>query len=841
MKRTNSSTAHAAKAMNCQRKFESNGSFKTSATRKPGIGFAGFSCSLACASGYYAGDLMFWSMTMANGPANRSDDSKVPPAEHGSQDERAPALEATREYDPGTTDREMHDRLLESGCAADREQPMPRQLGKYTIQRRIGQGGMGVVWKGFDPDLHRTVAIKVLGAHLAHSPTARRRFQREARAAAAINHPNVLTIHAVEEQNDVPFLVMEYVAGDSLKTYVSSRGKVDPIEVMRMSMQVSLGLAAAHAQGVIHRDVKPGNVMLHEGATRVRLADFGLARAAFDNSELTSHDNAVGTPAYMAPEQIRGERLDARGDLFSLGCVMYYMLVGYSPFQGRTQAETIHKILDSSPPRLSDLDPSIPPVLADIIVRLLHKNPDERYQSALEVADVLKRLLVQLNQAPTDEIAEVWAGKADSKTPPANVQPITVTGTSTRAPLLIGAAVLVVVTLGTVAWVNHLASRAALVPGQNGMAASPAANAARLTKDGENSAVSLQKLTKITVGARADCATIAEAVSRAAENCTITVVGPGPFVESIKVHDPALRGLKLVAQPRVQWRPDSVGESNALSINDVAGVTVEGFDFEAHSELSRGIFLAGTAENIAVVDCSFRHMLPSHKLSLMSIGSHSDTPGARIQIQRCRFFAAQGSVMCLAIGGEHAVPRVECEECLFSAPNTHFYATQACRQLLMARNVFMGGHNAINLSLKSWTSESRIEIVNNTFVGTRYWLGLMDSFRAGSAPSGPSDSRICNNLILGGERTQGGADQWDPTFASWRFASNWWERDATTKPTADRDGRVATLQAMLDVPVRDDPAHAGFLVPAIGSPLLTSGCGGDLPTYIGAKRPTGTR
>ncbi|MBC7820667.1 MAG: serine/threonine protein kinase [Planctomycetaceae bacterium] len=777
---------------------------------------------------------------MANGPADRGDDSKVPPAERGSQDERAPALEVTREYSPGTTDREMHDRLLDSGSAADREQPMPRQLGKYTIQGRIGQGGMGVVWKGFDPDLHRTVAIKVLGAHLAHSPTARRRFQREARAAAAINHPNVLTIHAVEEQNDVPFLVMEYVAGDSLKAYVSSRGKVDPIEVMRMSMQISMGLAAAHAQGVIHRDVKPGNVMLHEGATRVRLADFGLARAAFDNSELTSHDNAVGTPAYMAPEQIRGERLDARGDLFSLGCVMYYMLVGYSPFQGRTQAETIHKILDSSPPRLSDLDPCIPPVLADIITRLLHKNPDGRYQSALEVADVLKKLLVQLNQAATDEIADVWAGKLDAKTPAASAQPTPVTGTSIRAPLLIGAAVLVVVALGTVAWKFGAADSQTKLPAGDPVVKGTTAGESNASKV---ATAPLAKLTKITVGsgAGADCATIAEAVSRAAENCTITVVGPGPFVESVKVHDLALRGLKLVAQPRAQWRPDGMGESNALSINGVAGVTVEGFDFEAQSDMSRGIFLTGTAENIAVVDCSFRHMLSSHKLSLMSIASHSDTPGARIQIQRCRFFAAQGSVMCLTVGGEHPVPRVECEDCQFSAPNTHFYATQACRQLLMARNVFLGGHNAINLSLKSWTSESRIEIVNNTFVGTRYWLGLMDSFRAGTAPSGPSDSRVCNNLILGGERTQGGPDQWDPTFASWRFASNWWERDATTKSTADREGRLATLQSTLDVPVRDDPAHVGFLVPAIGSPLLTSGCGGDLPTYIGAKRPADIR
>lgn len=744
--------------------------------------------------------------------------------------------EATQAYDP-RTDRGL---LLDGESAEDYELGKPRHLGKYTIQGRIGQGGMGVVWKAFDPDLQRTVAIKVLGGHLAHSPTARRRFQREARAAAAINHPNVMTIHAVEEQNATPFLVMEYVAGDSLKSYVISRGKVAPIEVIRLSLQICLGLAAAHAQGVIHRDVKPGNVMLHEGATRVRLADFGLARAAFDNSELTSHDHAVGTPAYMAPEQIRGEKMDARGDLFSLGCVMYFMLVGYSPFQGRTQAETIHKILDTSPPRLSDIDPSIPPVLADIIVKLLHKQPDDRYQSALEVADVLKRLLVQLNQAATDEIAEVWAGRADMKGATTDALPNRASQTRRR---LIASVVLVMIAFGGIAWMKHLANQEGAAPGRNDTATSLSANDTQVIKSVENAAVPTKKLTKIIVGpgADADCATISEAIDRAAENCTITVVGPGPFVESVKLHDPSLRGLKLVAQPRATWRATGVGESNALSMKDVAGVTVEGFDFEAASEMSRGIYLTGATENVTVLDCSFRHTPPNHKLSLMTISSHSETSEARIQIRRCQFFAAPGSVMCLSISGEQAVPRVECHDCFLSAPNTLVYATQVCRQLLMSHNVFFGGHNAINLSLKSWSSESRIEIVNNTFVNNRYWLGLMDSFRDGSAPSGPSDSRVCNNLILGGERTQGGPDQWDPAFASWRFASNWWERDATTKPTADRDGRLATLHTTLDVPVRDDPARPRFLIPAPGSPLLTSGCGGELPTYIGAKGPIETQ
>ena len=193
-----------------------------------------------------------------------------------------------------------------------------RQLGKYEIQQPLGRGGMGVVWKAFDPDLRRTVAIKVLGEHLVQSPTSRRRFKREAQAAAAINHRHVLTIHSVEEDDGVPFLVMEYISGMSLKDYIARKSPLDPLEVLRIGWQIAQGLAAAHAQGVIHRDVKPANVMLDDGATRAQLTDFGLARVAFDNADLTSHDQNVGTPAYMSPESLKGERIDARSDLFSL-------------------------------------------------------------------------------------------------------------------------------------------------------------------------------------------------------------------------------------------------------------------------------------------------------------------------------------------------------------------------------------------------------------------------------------------------------------------------------------------------------------------------------------------
>jgi len=221
-------------------------------------------------------------------------------------------------------------------------------LGKYDILRTVGHGGMGVLFEACDERLRRTVAIKVLNRALSSNATARRRFIREARAAAAVNHPNVVTIYAVEEHVNLPFIVMEFVPGNSLRERLRAQRQLDPLTALSISAQIAAGLAAAHAQGVIHRDVKPGNVMI-ESAGRVKITDFGLARAASDNVDLTSAGLAVGTPAYMAPEQVSGNKPDARADLFALGCVMYAMVRGRSPFHGHNVLDTAHRVLHTAP------------------------------------------------------------------------------------------------------------------------------------------------------------------------------------------------------------------------------------------------------------------------------------------------------------------------------------------------------------------------------------------------------------------------------------------------------------------------------------------------------------
>ena len=217
------------------------------------------------------------------------------------------------------------------------------RLGRYEIEQMIGAGGMGIVLKGFDTELNRPVAIKVLAPYLAHSGAARQRFAREAKAAAAVVHEHVVAIHNVESEQEVPFLVMQYVSGWSLQDRVETEGPLATRELLRIGMQAAAGLAAAHTQGLIHRDVKPANILLEKGVERALLTDFGLARAA-DDASLTRSGIVAGTPNYMSPEQARGEPANARSDLFSLGAVLYFMATGHPPFRAEQAMGVLHRI-----------------------------------------------------------------------------------------------------------------------------------------------------------------------------------------------------------------------------------------------------------------------------------------------------------------------------------------------------------------------------------------------------------------------------------------------------------------------------------------------------------------
>jgi serine/threonine protein kinase/Tfp pilus assembly protein PilF len=270
----------------------------------------------------------------------------------------------------------------------------------YRVLRKIGAGGMGVVYEAEDLQLDRHVALKFLPAERAADPVAMERFRREARSASSLNHPNICTIHHIGEADGLPFIAMELMNGRTLRQEIG--GKPVPVEqVMRWGLELTDALQAAHARGVIHRDIKPANVFVTERGS-AKLLDFGLAHqstlaaevhseAPTESANLTHTGAVVGTVAYMSPEQVRGKRLDPRSDLFSIGAVLYEMATGTQPFGGSTRGEVLESLFTTTPVPASQRNPAVPAALDAIIAKALEKDPALRYQSAAEIhADLLR-------------------------------------------------------------------------------------------------------------------------------------------------------------------------------------------------------------------------------------------------------------------------------------------------------------------------------------------------------------------------------------------------------------------------------------------------------------------
>jgi serine/threonine protein kinase len=267
------------------------------------------------------------------------------------------------------------------------------RLGGYRVLKELGRGGMGAVFQAEDPKLKRLVALKVMLPRLAADASARRRFLREAQAMAAVHHDHVVTIYQVDEDNGVPFLAMEFLHGTPLDKWLKDGRKPNLAQILRMGREIAEGLAAAHARGLIHRDIKPGNIWLDsDHKDRVKILDFGLARVGTDDVHLTRSGAIVGTPAYMSPEQGAGQKVDARTDLFSLGCILYRFCTGAMPFAGDTTMALLTALAVADPKPVRELNPDIPAPLADLVMRLLAKKPADRPASAQEVAEQIESI-----------------------------------------------------------------------------------------------------------------------------------------------------------------------------------------------------------------------------------------------------------------------------------------------------------------------------------------------------------------------------------------------------------------------------------------------------------------
>ena len=274
----------------------------------------------------------------------------------------------------------------------------PRRIASYSLLEPIGHGGMAVVYRAHQESLDRQVAIKVLSENLAASEEFMERFRREARTAANLHHPNVITVHDFgQDERGVPYLVLEYVEGPSLADLMDAG--LDDSRIPDFLDQIAAGLDYAHARGVIHRDIKPGNVLTTPDG-RVVLADFGLAWL-LQGAHLTMTGGVIGTPEYMSPEQAAGEPIDHRSDVYALGVVLYEMLVGERPFIAETPIAVLLKHLQDPAPSVLDARPDLPPAVGGVLARVLTKDPAERYASAGELARAFRAAMTPASAVAT--------------------------------------------------------------------------------------------------------------------------------------------------------------------------------------------------------------------------------------------------------------------------------------------------------------------------------------------------------------------------------------------------------------------------------------------------------
>lgn len=275
-----------------------------------------------------------------------------------------------------------------------------RQVGRYQVKSRLGRGGMATVYRAHDPSIGRDVAIKFLHASLCEDEDCRMRFLREARAAGGLSHPNIVVVHDVGEIERRPYMAMELIDGSPLSDKLEKTRCLPVREVVIIGLQLARALEYAHARGIVHRDIKPGNIMILADGQTIKVADFGIAHMDDGSTEQRTVVGAVmGTPQYMSPEQTRGDKVDGRSDLFSAGIVLYQLLAGERPFRGESLVAVATKIATEDPPPLNQKRPEVPASLRRVIDRCLAKKPEQRYQTGKEVAEALQKVLQEVDEA----------------------------------------------------------------------------------------------------------------------------------------------------------------------------------------------------------------------------------------------------------------------------------------------------------------------------------------------------------------------------------------------------------------------------------------------------------
>jgi len=700
------------------------------------------------------------------------------------------------------SDYPVHRLIADLGLHPSRKPGALGRLGHYDILSVVGAGAMGVVLRAFDEQLKRTVAIKVLSSHLIQSEQARRRFVREAQSAAQLNHPNVVTIHGVDYHNGVPFLVMEFVDGVSLQQRIACSAPMFTIDILRLSQQIAIGLSAAHRSGVVHRDIKPANIMLEDRAGRVKITDFGLAKVAMGNSDLTSLGKMIGTPSYMSPEQVSGDPLDGRSDLYSLGCVMYSMVAGGPPFRGENCLAVAHRIRTESPGPLRDKHSAVPRFLEEIILRLLEKDPERRFQSADELAAVLAQRLVMANPGGSS------SGLPD--TAPTRLLDAPVARPSVKSKrITIGALVACVAVL--------LAAFSLRMPDPPpGDLPPPPPIPDR------------PKLTVRRDGGEADAATISQALSLVKKPWTvIEVLDDSLYHEAISISGPNHRGLRLIANERatLQHTPDQMAKDifsteALIDIDSVSNVTIEGFQLRPGA-VQWGIRIRGNCPGLDISKIRSNHPPDAERVFLYGHLGASGSAEQPIRLHHLVISCGSGAFYFTANveeagrpGSGNPIGDIEIEDNLISGTSQSDLlnftevpgrSLPSHLRINVRHNLVVGGKAGVNLYPTHPEAFDSVNITNNTFSD----LGTLISTIGDQIPS--NQLRFDSNLILNTDQVidfgRGSAKK------SW-FHNTHWELSPTCNRSAIED--VATPHPVILMESREI-GNPGYMHPQSGA------------------------
>jgi serine/threonine protein kinase len=691
----------------------------------------------------------------------------------------------------------------------DRQGDLLGWLGDYKVEYELGRGGMGIVFKGFDPHLHRVVAIKMMAPQLAVNERARQRFSREARAVAAINHPNVVTIHAVSEYKDVPYLVMEYVAGESLDDRIKHRRPLPPVEIARIAAQIADGLAAAHAVGVIHRDVKPANVMLENSVDRVKIGDFGLAQVAIDCADLTPTDQVLGTPSYMAPEQVEGRNVDERADLFSLGCVMYAMVVGHSPFIGSHMLDVVRRVSDFDPKPLDEVDPTFPAPLSALVSRLLEKDPDDRLQSAEEAAEALRRLLADRSFESSRKLRPL------GRLTPLLARPLS--GRRGRGLLkrlkqknraFLAGLIGFVAVLGLAGW-RWFPSMV--------KTATKTTRVARVTETGA-------PLVTVALEGGADFSDLRKAVDQAPPGAVIRILDAGRYegpivlyggrrISDLTIDSP--KGAKLFAAERAVA---------PLEINNRPNVTVRGLRIECAPD-QHGIVLRRNVSGTSLEKIRIDQTADTIRAAVYLTNGTHGSPDHPLRLSELDVTAG---ALGIVIGEEvhrSAITSVRIERSRVRGVGLMLLLEGEFRDVIISENIFTDGRYGLILNLTDSDPAADVLIRNNTFFGLKYWIYLHDS------RTDLTNLSIARNLILDCEGVHPSSHDLADVGPRW-FHDNVW-RTSTTGVGVDSVARVVPVVPLVSTDL-DSP---DYLRPADRATVTMKAPATGAPDYAGAVAP----